>query len=102
MLDLTWRDISGWLFGLCVLVAGWFSRYVLGRIESKAEKSTLQDLLKRMDEAAESRRGLHDKIDQTMTRVDAKIDDVKRIAHDTAVEVGELRGQIASKTGRRK
>lgn len=76
------------LAGLGVAACAWLGRWAWTKLDAKADRAELRELIERMDkrdeEARASRRALHAKIDETNRQVGA-----------TAVSLARLQGQLS-------
>lgn len=80
-----WKDIAAWLGAACIAFVAWLARWAWGKLDSKADRAELLELVRRQEardvETRQSRERLYEKLDETNKRVG-----------DLAVAVGRLEG----------
>lgn len=80
-----WKDVAAWIGAAGVAFFAWLARWAWGKLDSKADRAELAELVRRLEqrdeEARASRRAIH-----------AKIDAAKDQVHALAVSLGRLEG----------
>ena len=86
-MDGSWKDAATWLGLACLGVLAWLARWAWGKLDSKADRAELLELVRRQEErdkeARAARQQMYDKLDDTSAKIS-----------ETAVAVARLEGRL--------
>lgn len=70
-----WKDAAAWVGAACVAFVAWLARWAWGKLDGKADRAELLELVRRQEqrdvETRESRRRLYEELRETNKQVSA-------------------------------
>lgn len=78
-----YKDVTAWLVAALVGILAWLGRWTWTKLDTKADREELKDLMalmrERDSEAQESRRTIHQKLDATIAKTGTTAEAVARL-----------------------